>query len=146
MRIQTMHKIKFLSQRTRSEVEVEDLIIENSMVGHNQEIDLNSRKLENASIVGKKGHLRRDCWHWNKEQNKGKYEKNDGKKNTTAAVIDADVVVLFIEEQKCEHVVNNDVEWVVDSTAPHHIIPTKGLFTTYKAGDFGTVKMGKSSY
>ena len=25
---------------------------------------------------GKNGHLRRDCWHWNKEQNKGKYEKN----------------------------------------------------------------------
>ena len=24
---------------------------------------------------GKMGHLRRDCWHWNKEQNKGKYEK-----------------------------------------------------------------------
>ena len=49
-----MHKIKFLSQRTRSEVEAEDLMIENSVVGHNQEIDLNSRKLENASIVGKR--------------------------------------------------------------------------------------------
>ena len=24
---------------------------------------------------GKKCHLRKDCWHWNKEQNKGKYEK-----------------------------------------------------------------------
>ena len=92
------------------------------------------------------GHLRRDCWHWNKEQNKGKYEKNDSKKNTTAAVIDEDVVVLSIEEQKCEHVANNDVEWVVDSATPHHIIPTKGVFTTYKVGDFGTVKMDNSSY
>ena len=54
---------------------------------------------------GKKGHLRRDCWHWNKEQNKGKYEKkNDSEKNTTAAVINGDVVVLSVEEQKCEHV------------------------------------------
>ena len=26
------------------------------------------------------------------------------------------------------------------------MIPTKGLFTTYKVGDFGTVKMGNSSY
>ena len=26
------------------------------------------------------------------------------------------------------------------SAAPHHIIPTKGLFTMYKAGDFGIVK------
>ena len=28
-------------------------MIENSMVGHNQEINRNSRKLENASIAGK---------------------------------------------------------------------------------------------
>ena len=48
-----MHKIKLLSQRTNVEVEVEDLMIGNSMVGHNQEIDLSSRKLENASIMGK---------------------------------------------------------------------------------------------
>ena len=40
----------------------------------------------------------------NKEQNKGKYEKNNSEKNTTAAMIDKDVVVLSIEEQKCEHV------------------------------------------
>ena len=61
-------------------------------------------------------------------------------------MIDEDVVVLSVEEQKCEHVTNNDVEWVVDFAAPHHIIPTKGLFTTYKVGNFGTVKMGNSSY
>ena len=54
----------------------------------------------------------------NKEQNKGKYEKNNSEKNTTAAMIDKDVVVLSIEEQKCEHVANNDVEWVANSTAP----------------------------
>ena len=53
---------------------------------------------------------------------------------------------MSIEEQKCEHVINNDVEWVVDSIAPHHIIHKKGLFTSYKAGDFGTVKMSNSSY
>ena len=92
--------------------------------------------------MGKKDHIRRDCWHWNKEQNKGKYEKNDSEKNTTAAMIDEDVVVLSIKKQKCKHVANNDVEWVVDSADPHHIIPMNGLFTTYKVGDFGTVKMG----
>ena len=84
--------------------------------------------------------------HWNKKQNKRKYEKNDSEKNTTAAVIDEDVVVLSIKEQQYKHVANNNVEWVIDSAALHHIIPTKGLFTTYKAGDFGTVKMGNSSY
>ena len=49
-----------------------------------------------------------------------------------------DVVVLFIEEQKYEHVTNNDVEWVVDFYNPPPYYP--GLFTTYKAGDFGIVK------
>ena len=53
---------------------------------------------------------------------------------------------MSIEEQKCEHVTNNDVEWVVDSIASHHVIPMKGLFTTYKAEDFGTMKMGNFSY
>ena len=48
-----MHKIKLLLRRIRAEVEAEDLIIENSIIGHNQEINLSSRKLENASIVGK---------------------------------------------------------------------------------------------
>ena len=48
-----MQKIKLLSWRTRAKVEADDLMIENSMVGHNQEIDLNSRKLKNASIMGK---------------------------------------------------------------------------------------------
>ena len=106
-----MHKIKLLSQRTRTEmIEAKDLMIKKSMVGHNQEIDLSSRKLENASIMGKNGHLRRDCWHWNKEQNKGKYEKNDSEKNTTTIVIAKDVMVLSIEEQKCDHIANNDVE------------------------------------
>ena len=55
-------------------------------------------------------------------------------------------MVLFIEEQKCEHVANNDVEWVVDSAASHHVIPTKGLFTMYKEKNFGAMKMGNSNY
>ena len=38
-------------------------------------------------------------------------------KNTKTAVIDED----FIEEQKCKHVVNNDVEWAVDSVRTYVI-------------------------
>ena len=57
-----------------------------------------------------------------------------------------DVLMLSFEEQKCKHISKNDVEWVVDSAASHHVIPTKGLFTTYKVGDFAVVKMGNSSY
>jgi len=85
----------------------------------------------------KKEHIKRNFWHWNKEQIEGKDEKkNDNEKNTAVVVFHENVLMHSIEEQKCEHVANNDVEWVVDFAAPHHIIPTKGLFTTYKAGGY----------
>jgi hypothetical protein len=95
---------------------------------------------------GKKGHIRMNCRHWRKEQTEDKDHKHDDEKGTTAVVDDKEVVVLSIQEQKCEHVDNNDDEWVVDSAATHHVVRTKELFTTYKAKDFGTVKMGNTSY
>ena len=52
--------------------------------------------------MGKKEHIRKDCWHWNKKQTEGKNDKNDNEKNTTAAMIDENVLMLSIEEQKCE--------------------------------------------
>ena len=55
-------------------------------------------------------------------------------------------MVLSIEDQKCEHIANNDVEWVVDSAASHHVIPKKGLFIMYKEGDIDTRKKSNSSY
>ena len=61
MQIYIMYKIKLLSQRTtRVEIEAEDLMIRNLMVGHNQEIDLSSRKLENALMKITK-HSRTHC-------------------------------------------------------------------------------------
>ena len=96
--------------------------------------------------MGKNGHMKRNYWHWNKEQIEEKYDNNDDEKNTATVVFHEDVVMLSLEEQKCEHVAKNVVEWVVDSTTSHHVTPTKRLFTTYNAGDFGVVKMGNSSY
>jgi hypothetical protein len=94
----------------------------------------------------KNGHIRINCKHWRKEQTEDKDHKHDDEKGTTAIVDDEEVVVLSVQEQKCEHVDNIDDEWVVDSVATHHVVRTKELFTTYKAGDFGTVKMGNTSY
>jgi len=34
---------------------------------------------------------------------------------------------------------------VIDTAASYHVTPHKDFFTTYKTGDFGTVKMGNSS-
>ena len=44
-------------------------------------------------------------------------------------IIIENALMLFVEDLKCEHVVKNDVEWVVDLATFHHIIPTKGLFS-----------------
>ena len=74
---------------------------------------------------GKNGHIQRNCWHWNKEQTEEKDEKNDDEKNTAVVVLHEDVLMLSLQEQKCMHVAKNDVEWVVDSAASHHVIPTK---------------------
>ena len=51
----------------------------------------------------KKGHIKRNSWHWNKEQTEEKDEKNDDEKNTAAVVFHEDVLMLSLEEQKCEH-------------------------------------------
>ena len=66
-----------------------------------------------------------NCRYWKKEQTKDKDQKD-----TTTVMDDEEVVVLLVQKQKCEHVDNNDDEWVVDSTATHHGVCIKALFTT----------------
>ena len=88
------------------------------------------KQMRECFHCGKKGHIKRNYQHWNKEQTKEKDKKNNNEKNTAVVVFHKDVMMLSSEEQKCEHVAKNDVEWVVDSAASHHVIPTKGLFTT----------------
>ena len=41
---------------------------------------------------------------------------------------------------------NPGVQWIVDSGASFHATSHVEFFTTYKAGDFGKVKMGNDSY
>ena len=70
------------------------------------------KEMRECFHCGKKGHKKRNCWHWNKEQIEEKDEKN-----IAAVVFHEDVLMLSLEEQKCEHVAKNDVEWVVNSAA-----------------------------
>ena len=37
------------------------------------------------------------------------------------------------------------IEWVVDTVVSYHAMPNKELFATYKARDFGCVKMGNTA-
>ncbi|KAF8387595.1 hypothetical protein HHK36_026248 [Tetracentron sinense] len=77
---------------------------------------------------------------------KGSNQKKDDDKNTTATMSSEDVVVLSFGEEECLHVADQDIEWVVDTAASYHATPNKEFFTSYKAGDFGTVKMGNTSH
>ena len=65
--------------------------------------------------------------------------------NTTTVIVLEDEV-LAIKQDYCCTVSNPYVEWVIDSAASCHVTPRKELFTSYKARNFGRVKMGNDSY
>ena len=64
----------------------------------------------------------------------------------TTTVIGLEDEILAIEQDNCCTVLDPYVEWVIDSTAFYHVTPRKELFTSYKVGNFGRVKMGNDSY
>ena len=55
-------------------------------------------------------------------------------------------MVICIGEDECCNVSHPYVEWVIDLASSCHVTPRKEFFTSYKAGDFGRVKMGNNSY
>ena len=93
----------------------------------------------------KEGHIRRNCKAW---KNKQKDEKNQNKaeEQNTTIVSTIEDVVICVGKDECFHVSHPYVEWVIDSASSCHVTPRKELFTSYKAGDFGRVKMGNNSY
>ena len=46
---------------------------------------------------------------------------------------------------ECCHVDSSDTEWLIDTGASYHCVPNKEYFIDYRAGDFGSVKMGNQS-
>ena len=54
-------------------------------------------------------------------------------------------MTLLCNQEDCCHVAEQDVELVVDSAASYHYIPKREYFSTYKTGDYGTVKMGNKN-
>ena len=63
----------------------------------------------------------------------------------TATIIVLEDEVLVIGQDDCCTVSDAYVEWVIDSAASCHVTPRKELFTLYKAGNFGRVKMGNDN-
>ncbi|GLU00723.1 hypothetical protein SLE2022_180690 [Rubroshorea leprosula] len=85
--------------------------------------------------------MKRNCYLL-KGKNKKKVE--DGNTTAVASTSGGDMTLLC-DRGECCHVENSDAEWIIDSGASYHCIPKREYFSTYKAGDFGTIKMGNKS-
>ena len=93
---------------------------------------------------GKIGHMERNCKILKQGGDKSHKQKYD--KNTIATTsTNDDEVTLLCNQEYCCYVVEQDVEYVVDSAASYHCVPKSEYFSTYKARDYGKVKIGKKS-
>ena len=93
---------------------------------------------------GKIGHMKRNCKIL--KQGGDKSQKQEDAKNTVATTSTSDnEVTLLCNQEDCCHVAEQDVEWVVDLAASYHCVLRREYFSTYKAGNFGTVNMGNKS-
>ena len=93
----------------------------------------------------KEGHIKRNCKAWKNKQKEDKNQKRVDDENTAAVIVLEDEV-LAIGQDDCCTVSDPYVEWVIDLAASYHVTPRKELFTLYKAGNFGRVKIGNDSY
>ncbi|PHT40220.1 Retrovirus-related Pol polyprotein from transposon TNT 1-94 [Capsicum baccatum] len=102
-------------------------------------------KARNCYNCNQPGHFKRDCPTRKRGKGESSGQKNDD--NTAATVQNNDDVVLFInEEEECMHLAGTELEWVVDTGESYHATPVRDFFCKYVADDFGTMKMGNSSY
>ena len=93
----------------------------------------------------KEGHIKRNCKAWKNKQKEDKNQKRADDENTATVIVLEDEV-LAIGQDDCCTISDPYVEQVIDSAASCHVTPKNELFTSYKAGNFGRVKMGNDSY
>ena len=103
-----------------------------------------SREKIKCYHCGKPGHMKRNCKFLKQGVDKSQNQEDDMNTIATTSSSDDEVTLLYNQEDCC-HVADEDVEWVVDSTASYHIVPKRKYFSTYKLGDFGFVKMENKS-
>ena len=81
-----------------------------------------------------------------REQKRQETHGDRDDKNTAATVFKSDdEVTLICATCECHHVDGSDLEWLVDTRASYHYVLIRDYFQSYKAGDFGSVKMGNQS-
>ena len=88
--------------------------------------------------------MKRNCKILKQGGDKSHKLEDDKNAIATTSTSDNEVTLLCNQEDRC-HVAEQDVESVVDSTTSYHCVPKRVYFSTYKARDSGTVKMGNKS-
>ena len=69
--------------------------------------------------------------------------KNISENKNTSVIVATGEELLFISEQSCVNLANDECTWVVvDSGASFHLTPKRECLTSYTTGDYNYVKMG----
>lgn len=89
---------------------------------------------------GEKGHMKRMCRKWKQDKKKSKYQDDDDDGRT--ACVTGELLMV----QECRYVGDKGHDWYVDTGASCHVTSNLELFTTYKACNFGMLKMGNKGW
>ncbi|KAE8684083.1 hypothetical protein F3Y22_tig00111151pilonHSYRG00011 [Hibiscus syriacus] len=143
-------EVRRRSQGSTSQFEV--LVTENR--GRNKDKDEKGRdKIQSKSRsrykniechhCGKKGHIKKYCFKWKKENKGGddKHDRKDDEKSENVATITRKDLLVICDENLVNLACDNII-WVIDIGASLHVTPRRDFFTSYTTGYFGVMKMG----
>lgn len=93
---------------------------------------------------GKKGHIKKYCKQWKKEnknekgnEEKNKNDKDDDDDDRIVTTIPADFLIVYDDE--IINFVSHENSWAIDTGASIHATLWKDFLMSYRFGNFGTV-------
>lgn len=90
------------------------------------------------------GHIKKNCYKFKREKGKGKNEKKDEDGDRVSAA-DSTGDLVHVSEIDLVNTMSDDHSWVIDSAATLHMTPRKELFTSFKSGNFGKLRIGNDA-
>lgn len=93
-----------------------------------------------------KGHIKSECWKWQKKQSGGDGKSGKGKEPHATAEAsyvdtDSDSGALVATHGR----IKGKYEWILDSGCSFHMTPNKDLFSSYEEYNGGNVTMGNNA-
>ena len=95
-----------------------------------------------CNYCGNKGHIEKFCRIKKREKSKERDEDKKNEKDTAAAALDGDVVIVC--DNNCESLECQDTTWIIDSATSYHVSPRREFFITYTPIKEGIVRMGNT--